>query len=80
MNYQVVGELTIKGITQPMAFTAAIDTKGNTSHITASIDISNRLWEIGEKKHDQARLDSLSAVRETLVPTVQISLDITMNK
>jgi polyisoprenoid-binding protein YceI len=80
MNYQVAGDLTIKGITQPITFTATIDTKSNTSHITANIDISHRLWEIGDKKHDQARLDSLSAVRETLVPYIHVSLDITMNK
>jgi polyisoprenoid-binding protein YceI len=80
MNYQVAGDLTIKGITQPIAFTAIIDTKSSTSHITATIEISNRLWEIGEKKHDQHRLDSLSAIRETLVPYIHVSLDITMNR
>jgi polyisoprenoid-binding protein YceI len=79
-NYRVEGDLTIKGITQPIAFTATIETKSNTSHITATIDIAHILWEIGAKKHDQARLDSLSAVRETLVPYIHVSLDITMNK
>jgi polyisoprenoid-binding protein YceI len=80
MNYQVAGDLTIKGITQPIAFPAIIDTKSNTSRITATIDLSHLLWEIGAKKHDQARLDSLSAVRERLVPYIHVSLDITMNK
>jgi polyisoprenoid-binding protein YceI len=77
-NYQVEGDLTIKSVTQPIKFTATIDTESNTSHITATIDIAHILWEIGAKKHDQARLDSLSAVRETLVPYVHVLLDITM--
>ncbi len=79
-NYHVEGDLTIKGITQPIAFTATIDTKTNTSHITATVEISDRLWEIGEKVHNQRRLDSLSAVRETLIQLIQVSLDITMRK
>jgi polyisoprenoid-binding protein YceI len=79
-NYQVSGDMTIKGITQQITFTATIDTKSSTSHITAAIDISNRLWEIGDKFHDQARLDSLTAVKETLVTYIHVSLDITMKK
>ncbi len=78
MNYYVAGELTIKGITQPIEFTATISTKSNTSHITANVDISHSLWELGQKTHDQHRLDSLSAIREKLVPYVHVSLDITM--
>jgi polyisoprenoid-binding protein YceI len=80
MNYHVAGELTIKGITQPVAFTAAINAKNNTSHITATVDISHQLWELGEKTHDKHRLDSLSAIREKLVPYVHVSLDIIMNR
>jgi polyisoprenoid-binding protein YceI len=80
MNYHVAGELTIKGITQPIAFTATINTKNNTSHITANVDLSHQLWDLGQKTYDKNRIDSLSAIRETLVPFVHVSLDITMNK
>jgi len=77
-EYHVAGDLTIKGITQPIAFTATINTKNNTSHITAEVGISHSLWEISQKTHDQHRLDSLSAIREKLVPYVHVSLDIIM--
>lgn len=80
VNYDVSGDLTIKGITQPIAFTATIETKGDTCHITAAVDISNQLWEIGDKTHDKHRLDSLSAIREKLVPLIHVSLDITMSR
>ncbi len=80
MNYHVAGDLTIKGITQPIAFTATINTKSNTSHITATIDLLHQLWDLGQKTHDKHRIDSLSAIRETLVPYVHVSLDITMHQ
>lgn len=78
MNYHVAGDLTIKGITHPIEFTATINTKSNTSHITANVDISHQLWDLGQKTHDKHRLDSLSAIREKLVPHVHVSLDIIM--
>ena len=78
MNYHVAGDLTIKGITQPIAFTATINTKNKTSHITADVDIAHPLWELGQKTHDKHRLDSLSAIRDKLVPYVHVSLDIIM--
>jgi polyisoprenoid-binding protein YceI len=80
MNYNVEGELTIKDITQPIAFTAAINTKGNTSHITANVDLSHQLWDLDQKTPDKHRVDSLSAVREKLALHIHVSLDITMNK
>jgi polyisoprenoid-binding protein YceI len=79
-NYHVAGELTIKGITQPIEFTATIITKSNTSHITATVDMSHQLWDLDQKTPDKHRVDSLSAIREKLVPYVHVSLDITMNK
>lgn len=79
-NYDVVGDLTIKGITHPIRFTATIETKNNTSHITANVDISHQLWDLGQKTYDKHRQDSLSAIRDKLVSLVHVSLDITMNK
>ncbi len=80
MNYQVEGDLTIKEFTQPIAFIATINTKGNTSHITANVDLSHQLWDLDQKTPDKRRVDSLSAIREKLVPYIHVSLDITMNK
>jgi polyisoprenoid-binding protein YceI len=78
MNYHVAGDLTIKRITQPIEFTATINTKGNSSHITASVDLSHQLWDLDQKTQDKHRVDSLSAIREKLVPYVHVSLDIIM--
>jgi polyisoprenoid-binding protein YceI len=80
MNYQVEGNLTIKEFTHPMSFTATIDTKGATSHITAKVDLSHQLWDLDQKTPDKRRVDSLAAIREKLVPHVHVFLDITMNK
>jgi polyisoprenoid-binding protein YceI len=80
MNYQVEGDLTIKEFTQPIVFTATINTKGTTSHITAKVDLSHQLWDLDQKTPDKRRVDSLSAIREKLVPHIHVSLDITMNK
>lgn len=80
MNYQVEGDLTIKEFTQAIIFTATINTKGNSSHITANVDLSHQLWDLDQQTPDKRRVDSLSAIRDKLVPHVHVSLDITMNK
>jgi polyisoprenoid-binding protein YceI len=80
MNYHVEGDLTIKDITQPIEFTANINTKNNTSHITANVDISHQLWGLDQKTQNKNTLDSLSAIKEKLVPYIHVSLDIMMNK
>jgi polyisoprenoid-binding protein YceI len=56
MNYTVAGDLTIKGITNPIEFTANINTKNNSSHITANVDISHQLWGLGQKNRTKIRL------------------------
>ncbi|MCW3117775.1 MAG: hypothetical protein JWM28_1857 [Chitinophagaceae bacterium] len=80
MDYHVAGDLTIKGITNPIEFTATINTKNNTSHITANVDISHQLWNLNQKTQNKHRLDSLSAIKEKLVPYIHVSLDLIMNK
>lgn len=79
INYHVAGDLSIKGITHPIEFIAAIDTKNNNAHITAEVNIAHQLWSISQKK-DKHRLDSLSAIREKLVAYVHVGLDIVMNQ
>lgn len=78
VNYTVAGELTINGITNPITFTAAIDTKNNSSHITANVDIARQLWGIHTKPGENAT-DFLSGIKQ-LVPDIHVALDITMNK
>lgn len=78
-DYTVTGELTIKGITQPIEFKATIVTKNNTSHITAKVDISRQSWNIHAKPQTSS-IDFLSGIKEKLVPDIHVSLDIFMNQ
>ncbi len=80
MNYYVAGDLTIKDITNPIEFTAAIDTKNNSSRIIANVDISHQLWNLAPKQKNKTQFDILSGVKEKLVPDIHVSLDIIMNK
>ncbi len=80
MNYNVAGDLTIKDITNPIEFTAIIDTKNKSSHITANVDISHQLWGLDQKNQNKNMLDILSGIKEKLVPDIHVSLDIIMNK
>lgn len=78
-DYTVAGELTIKGITQPIEFKATIITKNKTCHITANVDISRQLWNI-HSKPQTGSIDFLSGIKEKLVPDIHVSLDIVMNQ
>jgi polyisoprenoid-binding protein YceI len=49
-----------KRITNPIEFTANINTKNNSSHITANVDISHQLWGLNSKPQNKNTLDSLS--------------------
>ena len=78
-DYTVAGELTIKGITQPIEFKATIITKNKTSHITAKVDIARQLWNI-HSKPQTGSIDFLSGIKEKLVPDIHVSLDIFMKQ
>ena len=78
-DFMVAGDLTIKGITKPIEFTATINTKNNTSHITANVDISRQLWNI-HTKPQAVSMDFLSGIKEKIVQDIHVSLDIIMNK
>lgn len=78
-DYTVVGELTIKGIMQPIEFKATIITKNKTSHITAKVDIARQLWNI-HAKPQTGSIDFLSGIKEKLVPDIHVSLDIFMKQ
>jgi polyisoprenoid-binding protein YceI len=79
LDFTVVGDLTIKGITNPIEFTATINTKNNSSHITANVDISRQLWNINSKPKANS-IDFSSGIIEKLVADIHVSLDLIMNK
>jgi len=79
VNFKVVGELTIKGITNPIEFIATINTKDNISHITANVDIHRQLWNINSKPQTISP-DFLSGIKEKLVPDIHVSLDLILSK
>lgn len=79
LDFTVAGDLTIKGITNPIEFTATINTKNNSSHITANVDISHQLWNINSKPQANS-IDFLSGIKEKLLPDIHVSLDLIMNK
>lgn len=79
LDFTVAGDLTIKGITNPIEFTATINTKSNSSHITANVDLSHQLWKLNSKT--QVNYSNwISGIPEKLVPDIHVSLDLTMNK
>ena len=78
-DYNVAGDLNIKGINKPIEFKATIVTKNNTSHITAKVDISRQLWNIHSNPQNSS-IDFLSGIKEKLVPDIHVSLDIFMNQ
>jgi polyisoprenoid-binding protein YceI len=78
-NFKVAGDLTIKGAANPIDFIAAIDTKGNTVHITAIVDISRQLWNIHSTPQSKSP-GFLSVITEKLVPDIHVSLDLTLTK
>ena len=78
-NYKVAGDLTIKGITNPIEFVATITTKDNSTHITANVDIHRQLWKI-HSKPQPITSDFLTGIKEKLVPDIHVSLDLVLSK
>ena len=78
-NYKVAGDLTIKGITNPIEFVATITTKDNSTHITANVDIPRQLWKI-HSKPQPITSDFLTGIKEKLVPDIHVSLDLVLSK
>lgn len=78
-TFNVAGDLSIKGITKPIEFTATIHTKDNTTTITANIDIHRQMWNIHSKP--ATNLDFLSGIPAKVVADeVHISLDLKLNR
>ncbi len=79
-DYKVSGDLTIKGITQPIAFTASIIKKEKTVSIKAAVDMHRLKWEIDVPSKPQTP-GFISGITEAMVPPdIHISLDLVLNQ
>jgi polyisoprenoid-binding protein YceI len=45
-NYTITGDLTIKGITNPVTFPAVVKVSGNSAEATAKFDVDRTKWDI----------------------------------
>lgn len=77
-NYSVAGDLTIKGITHPIEFMATINNLGNTSKITANLDILRHKWNIDYDPKKNS-MDFLSGIKQKIAgDEIHISLDLSL--
>ncbi|GAA4315506.1 YceI family protein [Mucilaginibacter gynuensis] len=79
-NYKVTGDLTIKGITNPITFTALIKGTGNTLTATAATQINRVKWRIDfqPKKGDW---NLFAAIKDEMITeNIDISLNLVFNK
>ena len=78
--FEVTGDLTIKGITNPIEFTATIKTKGEIIYVTADAKIDRRKWNIDHYSNDNP-WDLLSAIQDNfLANQIPVSLNLVFKK
>ena len=78
--FEVTGDLTIKGITNPVEFTATFKTKGNIINVTADIKIDRRKWNIDHYSNDHS-WDLLAAIQDNfLANQIPVSLNLVFKK
>jgi polyisoprenoid-binding protein YceI len=78
-TYKVNGDLTIKGITNPIVFTASIITNGNTANITGNVDIHRSMWNIDHKPQTTTAMTFLSDIGGQATD-IHVSLDLILSK
>jgi polyisoprenoid-binding protein YceI len=79
-SFKVNGDLTIKGITNPVEFTAIIVKTGETISIKADTKIDRRLWHIDFKPNPQD-WSILATFQDSLIDEkIAISLNLTLTK
>ena len=79
-TFKVNGYLTIKGITNPIEFTAAIKEKGNTINATAELEIHRLKWGI-DLQPERNSWDLFSAVKSKIIADeIAVSLNLVFNK
>jgi polyisoprenoid-binding protein YceI len=78
-TYKVTGDLTIKGITNPIEFFAVITKKGNTVIAKAEVEIHRLKWKIDLQPEPKA-WDLVSAVKDKMIADeIVISLNLVFN-
>ena len=78
--YKVYGDLTIKGISNPIEFLASIITTDNITKVTANVDIHRFKWSIDVPAKSNS-LDFLSGITEkAIADEVHLSLSLFFNK
>jgi polyisoprenoid-binding protein YceI len=79
-TYKIIGDLTIKGTANPVAFTAIMITKGNTINATATTTINRLKWHIDMQTANKP-WDFLGAVQNKVTPgEILIELNLLFTK
>lgn len=79
-TYKVSGELTIKGVTQPIEFTTIMKQNGNTIIATANINISREKWNINHQPQPTP-WDFVARIKDNLVDDeISVSLKLVFAK
>jgi polyisoprenoid-binding protein YceI len=79
-TYKVTGDLTIKGITNPIEFMAAIQKNENAVNVMADLKIHRLKWKI-DLQPERNSWDLFSAVKESFInDEIQVSLNLVFNK
>jgi polyisoprenoid-binding protein YceI len=80
ITYKVTGDLTIKGITNPIEFTSTIKKDGNIITIIAKLDIHRLKWNIDLQAQPKA-WDFVAALKnQVIADEIQISLNLVFNQ
>ncbi len=66
-TYKIIGDLTIKGVTNPIEFTATLISKGNTLTAKATTTIDRLKWHIDMQAANKP-WDFLGAVQNKVTP------------
>lgn len=74
-NYEITGDLTIKGITKPITFPARISVKDNQMKAYASLDVDRTKWDV--RYGSGSFFDDLGD--RTIYDEFNIKLDLTAN-
>jgi polyisoprenoid-binding protein YceI len=79
-SYKVSGDLTIKGVTNPIEFMATIQTTDSITTVTGNLDIHRLKWGIHPDPNAKP-LDFLSAMAEKVVTDqIYVELNLTFSK
>jgi polyisoprenoid-binding protein YceI len=79
-TYKIIGDLTIKGVTNPVDFTATLTTKGNMISATAVTTIDRLKWHIDMQSPNKL-WDVFGAVQNKLIPgEILIKLNLVFTK